>query len=741
MLIDPISPVCPQEEYRKARLIALILLIILVALVIRTVVASRSSLGWLVLILTTCILAYALARTRFYKIAIWVTIIGLCLPSYFRLFEGTPSHDPNSLTSHLSWLILPVVLGSLLLPAVGMAGLIMVNIIFISLLPLLLPGLPLRNLLSPLGFFGTTSVIVLVVLHLREIFERERQTALLGREKRLNEVTRAIGSSLDLPGVLENVTRLAAELVGADGGALALVSFEGEEIVGVHDYNLPQDVDGIVLPRGTGLTWEIIETRRSVLLDDYGSHPKALKALKEVGTRAFIGVPIIVGDVCLGFLSVLSRNPTKRFDERDLELVEAVARQAGVAIQNGRLYAALQNELAERRRAEHALRESESLYRRAISAAGAVPYYQDYATKSYPFVGEGIQYMTGFSTEEMSPELFFSLVQETIPMGEAAELGMEKAIEYARSGKISNWNCDFLIRNRNGEMRWINDSSIEIMGQDGISTGSIGILQDITERKLAEEHIRQLNVELEERVRQRTAELVVANKELEAFAYSVSHDMRAPLRAVSGYSSLLLMDFQDELGADGQHYLNSIRQATQNMERLIDELLKLSRVTRAEMNRAQVDLSELSANIFAHLQGQNTDRHVEVKIEPGLQALGDPNLLRIALENLLGNAWKFTRDAPDTCIEVGAIQEADRVIYFTRDNGAGFDPRYTERLFQPFQRLHRPDEFEGSGIGLATVQRIIRRHGGQIWAEGEVGKGACFYFTLECPPRMKDETI
>ena len=273
------------------------------------------------------------------------------------------------------------------------------------------------------------------------------------------------------------------------------------------------------------------------------------------------------------------------------------------------------------------------------------------------------------------------------------------------------------------------EASISQIESDGEKIYTV-ILRDITERKLAEEHNRRLNEELEQRVSDRTAQLETANKELESFSYSVSHDLRAPLRHINGFSQALLEDHADKLDERGKTYLSEIRGASREMATLIDDLLQLARVTRSEMNRESVDLSEMADGVIAELREREPDRKVSVEIERHLIADCDRRLTRVVLVNLLGNAWKFTSKVERPRIEFGEIKDKTGSYFFVRDNGAGFDMAYATKLFGAFQRLHSGGEFEGTGIGLATVKRIVGRHGGRVWADSKVGAGAVFYFTL-----------
>ncbi len=253
-----------------------------------------------------------------------------------------------------------------------------------------------------------------------------------------------------------------------------------------------------------------------------------------------------------------------------------------------------------------------------------------------------------------------------------------------------------------------------------------GIIEDISDRKRTQQQLQQLNNSL----RERTKELEVSNRELEAFSYSVSHDLRAPLRAIDGFSNILLREYSDALDSKGLNFLERIRKAAQHMGQLIDDLLKLSRVSRAELSRECVNLSEMALSIMSELDKQEADHQIVTVIAPDINASCDRRLLHIVLTNLLNNAVKFSGKLCNAEIEVGATSKDGLTVYFVRDNGAGFDSAYADKLFGVFQRLHETSEFPGTGIGLATVQRIIHKHGGTIWADSKVNHGATFYFTL-----------
>jgi PAS domain S-box-containing protein len=283
---------------------------------------------------------------------------------------------------------------------------------------------------------------------------------------------------------------------------------------------------------------------------------------------------------------------------------------------------------------------------------------------------------------------------------------------------------DLFGRRKNGTEFPIEISLSPLEAEEGLLVSAA--IRDITERKLAEENIHEINLEL----KQRAAQLEAANHELESFSYSVSHDLRAPLRSIDGFSHILLEDYGEKLPPEAQKYLERVRDSAQHMAELIDDLLNLARVTRTPLQLKLFNLSKMAESIANNLKDENPEHHVNLLIAADLMVHADPHLLHIALENLLNNAWKYTSKKAEAVIEFGQKSHVKERTFYVRDNGAGFDMKYIEKLFGIFQRLHSVSEFPGTGVGLATVQRIIKIHGGRIWAEAEEGKGATFYFTL-----------
>ncbi len=373
----------------------------------------------------------------------------------------------------------------------------------------------------------------------------------------------------------------------------------------------------------------------------------------------------------------------------------------------------LARDVTGRARAEAALRASEERFRiLAVTANDAILSADNRGTITY--FNPGAERIFGFTAGEVNGRPLTILMPPRFHDAHRAGLARYVATGEAR---VIGKTVELAGRRKDGT-----EFPLELSlasRHEGTETAFTAIIRDITARKEAEDTLRRYASQLE-----------AANKELEAFSYSVSHDLRAPLRSLDGFSQALLEDYHDRLDDTGRDFLQRVRAASQRMATLIDDLLSLSRVTRGELQVREVDLSALAGAAVAELQKSDPEREVSFTIAPDLVVRADPGLLRIVLQNLLANAWKFTGKRPRARVEVGAMAHDGRRAFFVRDDGAGFDMAYAAKLFGAFQRLHASDEFPGSGIGLATVQRIIHRHGGEVWAEGTPGRGATFYFTL-----------
>ena len=370
-------------------------------------------------------------------------------------------------------------------------------------------------------------------------------------------------------------------------------------------------------------------------------------------------------------------------------------------------------DITEKKRADDALKQSEERFRMIIGNI------KDYAVITLDRFGHvtswngAAERIEGYRAEEVIGQhvsIFYT--SRDVAIGKPT-IELETAIKSGRFEE-NGWRI-----RKDASQFWANVVVTPLLDQAGSVRGFVKITRDTTEKRIAEQQLLQ-----------RSAELEAANKELESFSYSVSHDLRAPLRGIDGFSQALEEDYATHLDANARNYLGRIRAGTQRMGMLIDDLLNLARVTRAEMHRETIDLTKMAGDIARDLQGAEPSRQVALKIDDSLTANGDHRLVRVALQNLLGNAWKFTSKRADAHVEFGALSSNANRAYFVRDNGAGFDQAYAARLFGAFQRLHSMEEFPGTGIGLATVQRIVHRHGGKVWAEGAVNQGATVYFTL-----------
>lgn len=420
-------------------------------------------------------------------------------------------------------------------------------------------------------------------------------------------------------------------------------------------------------------------------------------------------VPLRKDAQVIGLLSIQSYVPDA-YTEEDLRVLQALADHCGGAL--------------DRIRAEAALAESNERLRMALAAARMGTWTRELDGQDRLFRSPELEAIFGLEPGEFTgteEALYESIHPED---RELVRQAFERAIKIQ-----SDYEVEFRFLPRGRPPGWLLTRGRAYYDDAGKPLRLVGVAIDITARKEAEQEIRRLNAELEQRVRERTAQLEATNQELEAFAYSVSHDLRAPLRGIRGFSEILLERCTRQLDAGGQELLRRVCDSSEHMAGLIEDLLKLSRVGRCELHWQLVNLSAQAEAIAADLRISEPERAVQFVIAPNLQTEGDERLLKVLLDNLLRNAWKFTRHQPSARIELGFTPHPEPA-FFVRDNGVGFDMAHAEKLFGVFQRLHSASEFPGTGIGLATVQRIARRHRGRVWADSAVNQGTTLYFTL-----------
>jgi len=393
-------------------------------------------------------------------------------------------------------------------------------------------------------------------------------------------------------------------------------------------------------------------------------------------------------------------------DPRDGEVVEAIVK-----------------DVTSHKLAVEALRRTSQLLDAAQATAGVGGWELD------PVAGKLYWTAETYRIHDTSPEEYQPEVESAIAFyAPESEPIIRAAVQEAIVGGTP-FDLELELVTAKGRRIWAHATS-RVTVENGRTVKVTGAFQDITERRRAADELRRLNADLEERVRERTAQLEIANHDLEAFAYSVSHDLRAPLRTIDGFSQILLQEHASSLDAEGRRYLQLVRAGAQEMGQLIDDLLRLSRLTRQAPVLGPMSMDDAVGAALDVLSRDREGREIRLEVAPLPPCTGDPALLKQVWTNLLSNALKFTSKRESALVQVGSRTENDRPVYFVRDNGAGFDMRYQDKLFRVFQRLHRADQFEGNGIGLAIVALIVERHGGRIWARGETDRGAEFCFTI-----------
>jgi len=525
----------------------------------------------------------------------------------------------------------------------------------------------------------------------------------------IGTVTRSAHHSINPQEVMENaVDAISTNIDGVENISIFLV--EGEEAIlksyrGYPDWWVKR-VGRIPYPQG--FTWKTIIEGKPRYVADAEKDTVIGPAVKELGTKSYLSMPIHFEGKTVGCININSLEKNA-FDEEELKLLEIVARQVEVAINNAKWIKALQS--------------SEERYRALYEDNPSMYFTVDTKGTVLSVNLSGAEQL-GYTAQELVGQsvlsVFYSDDQKSV-----LEL-LNKCLE--NPGQI--FQQEFRKVSKNGSIFWTRESARTVPDADGSLVIFI-VYEDITERKLVELEIKRLNKELEQRILERTAQLEAANTELEAFTYSVSHDLRAPLRHIAGFTDLLNKNASSNLDERNQRYLMMISESVKKMGDLIEDLLAFSQLGRSAMQKTKISLERLVKEVL-HDFGEETDgRNILWKIDLLPEVYADLSMLRLVLVNLVSNAVKFTSTRSQAEIEIGCTSgKENEIVVFVRDNGVGLDMKYAHKLFNVFQRLHHADKFEGIGIGLATVRRIIHRHGGQTWAEGSIDGGATFYFSL-----------
>lgn len=518
------------------------------------------------------------------------------------------------------------------------------------------------------------------------------RTDVMGNPNAILETNRDITKKREEEGKFRNLLEAApdAMVIVNRLGSIDLVNSEAEKLFGYPRQEILGQPIEILIPRRFH---EIHMMRRH----DFVGTPH---------TRTLIESPSVVGR---------HKNGTEFPVEISLCPIETA---------DGYLVSSVIRDISKRKEFEEQLRQQEEKFRVLVSGVKGYAIFMLDPGGNVISWNVGAQHIKGYTDTEIIGKHFSIFYTEQDRAAGKPQRELQLATEDGRA-EDEGWRV-----RKDGTRFWANIVITALYDSDGKLRGFGKVTRDVTERKKAQEKLAEQTVELAKS----NADLLEVNKELEAFSYSVSHDLRAPLRSIDGFSHALLEDCSDRLDAIGKDHLSRVRAATQRMGILIDDLLALSRISRSELHLETVNISALTHEILTNLERTQPGRKIELIMDEGLAVEADERLLRIGMENLLNNAWKFTSRCPIAHITVGKEGGNGTPVYYVRDDGAGFDPAYADHLFGAFQRLHTEAEFPGTGVGLATVQRIIRKHGGQIWAKGAVNQGATFYFTLNGHP-------
>ena len=538
-----------------------------------------------------------------------------------------------------------------------------------------------------------------------------------------NRLLRATSSETQRAGVFREIVNICHGALGADLAFVMMIDREARELVGVIQTGAEYKASGhfrLSLDETSLAVW-CYQQQQTVALDDCSKDPRVNPRMREqFGVHGAIATPLRSGDRTEGVLMAVNQGTGMHYGPYEIFLIEGLAREAVQSLNTQQLR-------EERLLADDARREQEAQVRMLMDTTEEGIYGVD-TNGICTFINRAALEMLGYpEPEDLIGKDLHTLIHHTLPDGTPYPKAQCRVRLATLEGKMAHTD---------DEVHWRADGSsfpVEYWSRpivrDGNLIGTVVSFVDISERKHAEKELKQYREQLEQLVQLRTAELETVNRELEAFSYSVSHDLRAPLRAVDGFAQALMEDCGDKMDSIGLDYVERIRRGAQRMSSLIDDLLELSRISRAEIKRTAIDLTAVAKQIGSDLAAAEPGRTVELVIAPSLVADGDKRLVKVALFNLLENAWKYTGKTAAARIEFGSEVRDGETVYFIRDNGAGFDEQYSDKLFGAFQRLHG-SEFPGTGIGLATVSRILLKHGGRIWANGTPGAGATFYFVL-----------
>lgn len=587
-----------------------------------------------------------------------------------------------------------------------------------------------------------------------DVTERRRQEE---AHQFLSEASVVLSESLDFETTLRKVAELAARSL-ADWVIVSLVESENRprRIALVHrephmiEWALELEKRYPTDPASESGETQVIRTREPMLysevdpalIESAAKDDEHLKLLQQAKISSAMLVPILAGKEALGAITFVSSIPG-RYGERELQIAEELCARASLAIQNARLYRKAQEELAERFSISKTLEQTQGRFQLIVNSSLDAVVTIDKESRILYWDGSS-QEVFGWTREEVLGKRIVDLI---IPP-ELREAHLRGLAQFLRTGegKLIGRRVELEAVRKNGTRIPVEISVTAVRHDEDVTFTAF--IRDISQLKRDQQIIREsearyqnLAQELEHRVEERTAELEHANlqlkdanRQLESFSYSVSHDLRAPLRAISSFSQILREDEGARLDEEGLDNLTRIIEASGRMSRLIDDLLQYARLARLQLNAQPVDLTQMCGAIVEELRAKNPESAVEVSIKPGMATVGDSGLLRVALDNLIENAWKFSSKADHPTIEVGSEKLDTEDVYFVKDNGIGFDVKYVHKLFQPFERLHKEADYPGTGIGLVNVEKIITRHGGRIWADAKPGKGATFYFTLPGVP-------